>query len=51
VIDSDGLVDKLVGDEIVGLYTPNAGFDHAARAVRAAIDLLEATGHRDGEGP
>jgi adenylate cyclase len=51
VINSDGLVDKLVGDEIVGLYAPNAGFDHAARAVRAAIDLLEATGHRDGEGP
>jgi adenylate cyclase len=51
VIDSDGLVDKLVGDEIVGLYPPNAGADHAARAVHAAIDLLDATGHRDAGGP
>jgi adenylate cyclase len=50
VIDSDGLVDKLVGDEIVGLYLPNAGLDYSARAVRAALDVLEATGHGDAGG-
>jgi adenylate cyclase len=51
VIDSDGLVDRLVGDEIVALYLPNRGPDHARRALHAAFDLLEATGHRDERGP
>jgi adenylate cyclase len=42
----DGLVDKFVGDEAVALFIPGfAGRDHAARAVAAAHDLLEATGH------
>jgi adenylate cyclase len=43
VIDSDGLVDKLVGDEIVALYVPAVGHDHARKAVEAAGDLLRAT--------
>jgi adenylate cyclase len=43
VIDSDGLVDKLVGDEIVALYVPAIGPDHARKAVEAAGDLLRAT--------
>ena len=51
VIDTDGLVDRLVGDEIIGLYLPNRGPDHAHRALHAAFDLLEATGHRDEAGP
>jgi adenylate cyclase len=51
VIDSDGLVDKLVGDEVVGLYVPGSGPDHARRAVLAARDLLLATGHGDPDGP
>jgi adenylate cyclase len=51
VIDGEGLVDKLVGDEIIGLYLPNRGPDHAHRALQAAIDLLEATGHREPGGP
>ena len=34
VIDSDGLVDKLVGDEVVALYVPAVGSDHARKAVR-----------------
>jgi adenylate cyclase len=42
VIDSDGMVDKLIGDEVVGLYVPAVGDDHARRAVLAARDLLEA---------
>ncbi len=42
----DGIVDKFVGDEAVALFIPGfAGEDHAARAVAAAHDLLEATGH------
>jgi adenylate cyclase len=43
VIDSDGLVDKLVGDEVVALYVPAGGPDHARKAVDAAGDLLRAT--------
>lgn len=51
VIETDGLVDRLVGDEIVGLYPPNRGPDHPHRALHAALDLLAATGHADSEGP
>jgi adenylate cyclase len=43
VIDSDGLVDKLVGDEVVALYVPAIGPDHTRKAVEAAGDLLRAT--------
>jgi adenylate cyclase len=43
VIDSDGVVDKLVGDEVVALYAPAIGPDHARKAVQAAGDLLRAT--------
>jgi adenylate cyclase len=45
----DGIVDKFVGDEAVALFIPGfAGEDHAARAVAAARDLLEETGHTEG---
>jgi adenylate cyclase len=43
VIDSDGLVDKLVGDEVVALYVPAVRPDHARKAVEAAGDLLRTT--------
>ncbi|HYY34166.1 MAG TPA: adenylate/guanylate cyclase domain-containing protein, partial [Gaiellaceae bacterium] len=43
VIDSDGVVDKLVGDEVVALYVPAVGPDHAGKAVEAAGELLRAT--------
>ena len=51
LIDSDALVDKLVGDEVIGLYLPVIGPDHPRKAALAARDLLLATGHRDREGP
>jgi adenylate cyclase len=51
LIDSDALIDKLVGDEVIGLYLPVLDPDHARSAVRAARDLLETTGHRDLHGP
>lgn len=50
VIDSDGLLDRIVGDEVVGIFLPML-VDHARQAVHAAIRLLEATGHRDEGGP
>jgi adenylate cyclase len=46
----NGIVDKFVGDEVVALFIPGfAGPDHAADAVAAGRELLEATGHGDGE--
>ena len=45
LVRSDALVDRLVGDEAVGLYFPGfAGPEHPRRAVLAARDLLERTG-------
>jgi adenylate cyclase len=40
VTDSHGVVDKLVGDEVVALYVPVVGPDHTRKAVEAAGDLL-----------
>ena len=51
LIESDALVDKLVGDEVIGLYLPALGPDHPRSAALAARDLLLATGHGDPDGP
>jgi adenylate cyclase len=52
LIDHDAIIEKFVGDEVVGLFLPFlAGTEHAGRAVEAAGALLEATGHRSAEGP
>src|SRR5574341_903290 len=51
-IQTDALVDRLMGDQAIGLYIPGfAGPEHARRAVEAAQDLLRLTGHRDPKGP
>ena len=52
LIDADAIIEKFVGDEVVGLFLPFlAGKDHARRAVEAADELLRATGHDSAEGP
>jgi adenylate cyclase len=52
LVKTDALIDKLVGDEVIGLYVPGiAGPDFAQKAVTAARGLLEATGHADPGGP
>jgi adenylate cyclase len=52
LIDHDAIVEKFVGDEVVGLFLPFlAGTEHATRAVDAASALLEATGHQSADGP
>jgi adenylate cyclase len=51
VIESDGLVDNFVGDEIVGLYLPMMVADHPSRAIESARKLLLETGHADDAGP
>ncbi len=44
LIDHDAVVDKFVGDEVVGLFIPGmTGFDHARLAVRAAERLITRT--------
>ncbi|WP_119460316.1 adenylate/guanylate cyclase domain-containing protein [Rhodospirillaceae bacterium SYSU D60014] len=49
---NDAIIDKLVGDEVIGVYLPGlSGPDYARRAVNAARDLLEATGHGTRGGP
>jgi adenylate cyclase len=52
LIQSDALVDRLMGDEAIGLYIPGfAGPEHPRRAIEAAQELLRLTGHRDPNGP
>jgi adenylate cyclase len=51
VFAHNGLVDKFVGDEVVAVFPPNLGHDHARRAVDAGLALLEVTGHADPDGP
>jgi adenylate cyclase len=52
LIEHDAVIEKFVGDEIVGLFIPfMAGAGHVKRAVEAAEALLRATGHGAPEGP
>ena len=52
LIQTDAMVDRLMGDEAIGLYIPGfAGPEHPRRAIEAAQELLRLTGHRDTRGP
>ena len=52
LVKTDAWLDKLVGDEVIGLYLPGfAGPEHAKSGVRAARELLHVTGHGDPNGP
>lgn len=52
LVRTDAWIDRMIGDEVVGLYIPGfAGPQHALRAVEAAQQLLRATGHADRDGP
>lgn len=52
LLETDAFIDRLIGDEVVGIYVPGiAGNEHAQRAIQAAQSLLRATGHADPEGP
>ncbi len=49
---TDAIVDKMVGDEVIGIYVPClTGPDYRQRAVAAGLKLLRATGHADHAGP
>jgi adenylate cyclase len=45
IVANDGVVDKFVGDEAIGLFIPGfSGGDHAAKAIAAGRTILEAAG-------
>jgi len=51
-IGSDALLNRLVGDQVIGLYVPGfAGPDHRGKAIEAAQKLLHETGHDSSDGP
>jgi adenylate cyclase len=48
ILGHDGLVDKIVGDEVIGLFFGGiSGPRHAAAAIEAAVDLAERVGRPD----
>ena len=48
ILENDGIVDKFVGDEAIGLFFAGiSGAEHAAAAVRAARALLDEVGRAD----
>ena len=52
LLRSHAWVDRLVGDQVVGMYIPYyAGENHQRVAMGAAKDLLRKTGHGDPAGP
>ena len=50
MVQTDALIDKIIGDQVAAMYVPGfTGPAHARRAVAAAQQILRATGHgRDG---
>ena len=45
ILDNDGIVDKFVGDEVIGLFFIGiSGREHSAAAIRAARELLSVAG-------
>lgn len=52
LLDTHAWVDRLSGDQVVGMYLPYfVGPHHVRVAIDAATDLLHATGHDDPGGP
>lgn len=46
MVQTDGLIDKIIGDQVAGMYVPGfAGPDHARRAIEAAQEIMRVTGH------
>ena len=52
ILDNFGMVNRLMGDQVIGLFVPRfSGKNHAQAAIDTALDLLRATGHQDENGP
>lgn len=52
LIRHDALIERFMGDQIVGYFLPGfTGPMHARAAIGAGLDLLAATGHAPGQDP
>jgi adenylate cyclase len=52
MVDSDALIDKVIGDQAAGMYVPGiAGPEHARKAVEAAHKIMTETGHGESGEP
>ncbi len=52
LIERNALVNRLIGDQVIGLFVPRfSGGQHAAAAIEAALEILRVTGHADPDGP
>jgi adenylate cyclase len=52
LLDTDAFIDRLIGDEVVGIYFEGlAGHEHASKGLTAAREILRVTGHADPDGP
>ena len=52
LIEHDALIERFMGDQIVGYFVPSfAGTTHARHAIDAGLALLKATGHGGPTGP
>jgi adenylate cyclase len=52
LIETDAIVERFMGDQVIGYYLPVfAGQGHARKAIAAARQLLVATGHGGGAEP
>ena len=46
LVEHEAIVDKFVGDEVIGIFVPAlTDGNHASQAIDASMDLLRATGH------
>lgn len=51
-VQSDAMIDKLVGDEVTAFFMPGlAGENYASKAIEAAKEILVQTGHQEKQGP
>jgi len=52
LVQSDAFIDKIIGDQVAGMYVPGfAGPDHPRRAIDAATEILQAAGYGGKDGP
>jgi adenylate cyclase len=52
LVKHNAMVNRLMGDQVIGLFVPRFASDqHARPAIEAARDILKVTGHDDPAGP
>jgi adenylate cyclase len=52
LVNEDAMIDKIIGDQVSGMFLPGfTGPHHAEKALKAAQQLLKETGHENSEGP